>query len=198
MAESAESVTLTTTRTASLSLSLARAELPAGETVEATVTDAYGDPVTGAPVLVDGDVVAETDGDGTASVRIETAGEHTVRARAGGTLSNQVQVVAGQSGGTATGTAEANGTATEAGPAGEATATTGTATPVPMATDAQNSTDSNPFPDVGSDIGPPEIAWDEGPLGVFPPFEGPVRIISVIALVGLVGLLYSVFGSRNL
>jgi hypothetical protein len=202
--ESPESVTLETTRSAGLSLSLARTELAAGETVEATVTDAYGDPVAGASVLVDGEAVAETGGDGTASVPVETAGEHTVRARAGGTLSEQVTVVAEQSAGAGTATASstekgtANGTATETEDSGTVEDLTPTQTPVPTATAAGETNESNPFPDVASDVDLPELAWGEGPLGVLPPFEGPVRIVSVIALVGFVGLLYSVFGSRDL
>ena len=197
--EAAESVTLSTTRRPDISLSVARQELDAGETVEATVTDAYGDPVAGAAVLVDGEVVAETNGDGTASVPIETAGEHAVRARAGSTLSDQQTVVASQSA-DPTPTATADGAATESTATATAAAdgANGTATQFPTATPTEGGTESNPFPDVGSEIDLPELDWGAGPLGVLPPFEGPVRIVSVIALVGLVGLLYSVFGSRNL
>jgi hypothetical protein len=200
--ESPESVTLATTRSANLSLALARTELAAGETVAATVTDAYGDPVAGASVLVDGEAVAETGGDGTASVPVETAGEHDVRARGGGTLSNQVQVIAEQSETTETATptqnGRTNGTATATDASGTFEDLTPTQTPDSTATAAGDSNESNPFPDIASDVELPALAWGEGPLGVLPPFEGPVRIVSVIALVGFVGLLYSVFGSRNL
>ena len=200
--ESPESVTLATTRSANLSLALARTELAAGETVAATVTDAYGDPVAGASVLVDGEAVAETGGDGTASVPVETAGEHDVRARGGGTLSNQVQVIAEQSETTETTTptqnGRTNGTATATDASGTFEDLTPTQTPDSTATAAGDSNESSPFPDIASDVELPALAWGEGPLGVLPPFEGPVRIVSVIALVGFVGLLYSVFGSRNL
>ena len=200
--ESPESVRLATTRRVSLSLSLAREEVEAGETVAATVTDAYGDPVVGAAVLVDGAAVAETAGDGTASVPVAEAGEHDLRARAGGTLSNQVAVVASQSSGAETASRSengtANGTATE--PNSETFEDlTPTATPVSPATAAAgDDVEHNPFPKIGEDVEPPELAWGEGPLGVLPPFEGPVRIVSVIVSVGFVGLLYSVFGSRSL
>jgi hypothetical protein len=199
--ESPESVTLATTRRVSLSLSLAREEVEAGETVAATVTDAYGDPVVGAAVLVDGEAVAETGGDGTVAVPVEEAGEHDVRARAGVTLSNQVAVVASQSSGAGTASRSENGTAT--GTATEPDSQTfedltPTATPVSTATAAAGDDgERNPFPKIGEDVELPDLAWGAGPFGVLPPFEGPVRIVSVMLLVGLVGLLYSIFGSRT-
>ncbi|MBP1986262.1 hypothetical protein [Halolamina salifodinae] len=83
--ESAQSVDLEIARETQISLSLAEDSVDAGDSVTAMVTDAYGDPVAGATLLLDGEAVAETDADGTASVPVESGGEHTVRARAGGT-----------------------------------------------------------------------------------------------------------------
>ena len=111
-----------------------------------------------------------------------------------------MQVIAEQSAATATPTqnGRTNGTATATDASGTFEDLTPTQTPDSTATAAGDSNESSPFPDIASDVELPALAWGEGPLGVLPPFEGPVRIVSVIALVGFVGLLYSVFGSRNL
>lgn len=55
-----------------------------GEPVRVTVTDEYGAPVPNATVSLDGTTVAETGGQGVASVTIEGAGNHTIRVAAEG------------------------------------------------------------------------------------------------------------------
>jgi hypothetical protein len=203
--EAAQSITVGIAREADLSLSLSADTVDAGGSVTATVTDAYGDPVAGASILLDGEVVAETDGDGTASVPVESSGEHSVRARAGGALSESHTVVAeGSSSDPST------ATATER-PSGDATATgtgdpTETVTPVgTVATaTAANDTGSSPFaglpipelPLSGSVI--PDLGDREGPLGILPPLEGSIRIILVLLGVGAVGLVFSILRTDDL
>ena len=204
--ETAQSVTLEIAREADLSLSLSTDTVDAGGSVTATVTDAYGDPVAGASILLDGTVVAETGGDGTASVPVESGGEHAVRARAGGTLSNAETVVAeGGSDGSApsTPTAEpaATATATDDGSAPETTTEhpesvrTATATP----TNGSSPLAGLPIPDLPLS-GPvvPELGDREGPLGVLPPLEGSLRIILVLFGIGAVGLVFSILRTDDL
>lgn len=76
-------VNLSIQRTRSISVDLLSKRVFTGESVSLTVTDEYGDPVQGATVRVDGDEVAETDGNGQAVVQVSTAGNHTVTAETG-------------------------------------------------------------------------------------------------------------------
>ena len=170
-----------------------------------SVTDVYGDPVAGASLLLDGDIVSETGADGTASVPMESGGEHTLRARTGGTLSDPQMITADGPPSTATPTETASGTenemATEAGTAtGTATADneSGTATPIPTATPANESGDS-PFAALPFSVPElPDIEDTEGPFGVLPPIQGSARIILVLAGIGAVGLVLSVLREDQL
>lgn len=202
--ESAQSITLGIAREADLSLSLSAETVDAGGSVTATVTDAYGDPVAGASILLDGEVVAETGGDGTASVPVESGGEHTVRARAGTALSESRTLAEGAS------SEPSTATPTET-PSGETTATesddpSGTATPVETVATATagNETGSSPFaglpiPELPlSDSAIPELGDREGPLGVLPPLDGSIRIILVLLGIGAVGLVFSILRTDDL
>lgn len=63
-----------------------------GQQTLVNVTNAYGEPVAGAAVTVDGEAVAETDADGRARIIIETEGDHEVRATLDGVTSDPVTV----------------------------------------------------------------------------------------------------------
>ncbi|MFD1565970.1 hypothetical protein [Halolamina litorea] len=209
--ESARSVDLGIARETEISLSLGADSVAAGGSVEATVTDAYGDPVAGATILLDGDAVAETGAGGTASVPVETGGEHTVRARAGGELSEQESVTASGDG------ADGDDPTTEpTTPIGTESASNGTAgsaateapdrveTPEPVVTATPVNASSSPFaglpiPDLPLS-GPivPDLGNREGLLGVLPPIQGSLRIMLVLAGIGAFGLVLSVLREDQL
>jgi hypothetical protein len=90
--ESAGSTVFSISREPSLSLTVLNERVVVGEVVAVEVTDAYGEPAAGVAIVVDGERVAETDSNGEATVRIEAAGENQLRARRGGTTSDQVTV----------------------------------------------------------------------------------------------------------
>lgn len=76
--ESARTVSVNITRTPTLNLTTVNDRVLVGERNVVTVTDAYGDPVADARVLVDGEAVGRTGGDGTLTVRLESAGNRTL------------------------------------------------------------------------------------------------------------------------
>ncbi len=102
--ESDRTVEVALSRLPSLSLESANERVVVGESARVTVTDAYGDPAANVTVLVDGEAVATTDGNGEALVPVSEAGETAVRARRGRTTSNRVTVEGVSGAGTDTGT----------------------------------------------------------------------------------------------
>jgi hypothetical protein len=79
--ESPVSANATAQRSAALSVSAANEAVIVGETTRVTVRNAYDEPVAGATVEVDGEVVGETDDRGELELPIRTAGDRTVVAR---------------------------------------------------------------------------------------------------------------------
>lgn len=84
--------TLTIQRERALDAGLSNERVVVGERVQVTVTNAYGEAVEGATVLVDGNGAGETDANGVARVAIPSEGEHTVVARLDGVRSGGVTV----------------------------------------------------------------------------------------------------------
>ncbi|MEF8773427.1 MAG: hypothetical protein V5A37_01760 [Halobacteriales archaeon] len=121
--ESPREFAFTVTREAALEVTPDNEQIVAGTTVRLTVTDEYGDPVSGALVTVDGGEAGETDDDGVLRVTLEEVGEHDLAARKAGVDSDPVTVDAVR-------------------PAGETTATP-TDTPTRTETDTQTATDEN-------------------------------------------------------
>ncbi|MFB6081239.1 MAG: carboxypeptidase-like regulatory domain-containing protein [Halanaeroarchaeum sp.] len=109
-------------RTPTLHADVMSDQVVVGEQVLVTVTDEYGDPVADAAVLVDGERVARTDDDGTATVTIESGGNHSVTV-AKHSLTSRAVTVVGVVPGTATTATTSTATSTAT--------TTDTSTPVP-------------------------------------------------------------------
>jgi PGF-CTERM protein len=82
--ESDVSTNVSIQRTPAITVATANQRVVIGESVRATVTDEYGDPVAGAPVSLDGSTVGETNDQGVIDVSVETAGNHTIEASADG------------------------------------------------------------------------------------------------------------------
>ncbi|UIO98591.1 carboxypeptidase-like regulatory domain-containing protein [Halobaculum sp. CBA1158] len=76
--ESPRAVNLTIGRTPRLNLTAVNDRVVAGERTVVRVVDAYGDPVAGATVRVDGEAVGTTGDDGSLTVRFDAEGNHTV------------------------------------------------------------------------------------------------------------------------
>lgn len=110
--ESRDEVTLTTSRSANVSLVAGNRQIVVGERVTVTVRNAYGEPIEGATVLLDGSSVGETGSDGTLAVRIEERGEHELRARRNALTSRPVTVEGVVPAGTDTATPTPTPTAT--------------------------------------------------------------------------------------
>ncbi len=90
--ESNKQVNITTRRVPAVNIELSNERVVVGETVEVSVTDEYGEPVSEATVLLDGSEVGQSDASGSLRVPIETAGEHTVFASFQGLSSERVTV----------------------------------------------------------------------------------------------------------
>ncbi|MFB6196333.1 MAG: carboxypeptidase regulatory-like domain-containing protein [Haloplanus sp.] len=124
--ETNASLTVDISRTPSLTLEAANDRIVAGERAVLTLTDAYGDPVAGASILLDGERIGTTDADGELAVPIYDPGRYTLQARVDGRTSNEVRIeVIGE------------GTPTPTEPAATQTPTptaTATRTPTPTAT----------------------------------------------------------------
>lgn len=71
-------------RTPALDVEAANGRVVVGETTQVTVTDEYGDPVSGASIAVDGESVAETSNSGQARVSVDERGTRNVTASYGG------------------------------------------------------------------------------------------------------------------
>jgi hypothetical protein len=102
--ESDRTVEVALFRLPSLSLESSNERVVVGESARVTVTDAYDDPAANVTVLVDGEAVATTDGDGEALVPVSETGETEVRARRSRTTSNRVTVEGVSGAGAGTGT----------------------------------------------------------------------------------------------
>ena len=109
LAESSRSVSVRINREATVSLSTAQDRVVVGESTTVTVTNAYGEPVEGATVTLDGASVGQTDADGELSVPIDAAGAVTVGASYEG-ASAEVTVEGFQPGGGTPSPTEAPGT----------------------------------------------------------------------------------------
>jgi PGF-CTERM protein len=83
--ESAKAVNITVRRIPALEISAANDRVVTGETVQVTVRNEYGEPVSGASVSLDGTEVGTTNDQGVYSVRVESAGEHTISTKRGQT-----------------------------------------------------------------------------------------------------------------
>ncbi|SFR97893.1 PGF-CTERM protein [Halomicrobium zhouii] len=113
--EEAESANLTIQRTDAISLDAANERVVAGESVRVTVTDEYGDPVSGADVAIDGESAGTTNDEGELSVTVEGAGTHNLTATSGDLEATASVEGVGADGDEATATASAteNETGTE-------------------------------------------------------------------------------------
>ncbi|MFB6280762.1 MAG: carboxypeptidase regulatory-like domain-containing protein [Haloferacaceae archaeon] len=116
--ESRGNVTVTTRRSANVSLSAGNRQVVVGERVTVTVRNAYGEPIEGATVLLDGSSVGTTDASGQLSVPIEERGAHELRARRNALTSPPVTVEGVVPAGTETATPARTPTPTEEGPLG--------------------------------------------------------------------------------
>lgn len=116
--ESRGNVTLTTSRTENVSVRAGNRRVVVGERVTVEVSNAYGEPVEGATVLLDGSSVGTTDAEGTLAVVIEERGPHEIRARRNALTSAPVTVEGVVPAGTRTATASPTATAADEGPFG--------------------------------------------------------------------------------
>lgn len=107
--ESATSVELAVNRVDALNLTPANERMVAGERLSVTVTDEYGEVVEGATVELDGEVVGETEADGTLRFEVSEPGNHTLVAMNESVESNPVQIraISDESDATATATESA-------------------------------------------------------------------------------------------
>lgn len=81
-----------------VNLELSNQRVVVGESVQATVTDQYGEPLPGATVYLDGEPVGEPDTEGDLRVTIESGGEHTLFAQTDQLTSERLTVTGIQSG----------------------------------------------------------------------------------------------------
>lgn len=91
--ESSDSIRLTIQREPAVVVRPTNERVVVGESTSLTVVDAYGDIIADAEVRLDGEAVARTDDSGQARITIETAGNHTVSASAGGIDSEGTTVI---------------------------------------------------------------------------------------------------------
>lgn len=90
--EGSGSVTVAAQRIHDLAVAASNDRVIVGETTRIEVTNAYGEPVRGATILVDGDEAVETDDRGETTVRIETVGDRTIAATDGRVDSEPITV----------------------------------------------------------------------------------------------------------
>ncbi|MFW5937765.1 MAG: carboxypeptidase regulatory-like domain-containing protein [Halanaeroarchaeum sp.] len=90
--ESPANLSVDVDRSAALHVETMSENVVVGERVLVTVTDEYDDPVSDADVFVGEESVATTGEDGTATVRIESAGEQSITASKNATTSEPVTV----------------------------------------------------------------------------------------------------------
>lgn len=97
--ESDVNATVNMSRTPAVDLQVAQEAVVLGQTTQVTVTDEYGDPVTDAPITLDGDEAARTDEGGQATVSIDTAGDVAIGvSHEGATDTVTIEGVRGDSG----------------------------------------------------------------------------------------------------
>ncbi|MFB6142957.1 MAG: PGF-CTERM sorting domain-containing protein [Halorientalis sp.] len=97
--ESARTVSATISRTPGINVELSNGQVVVGQTVQVTVTDEYGTPVSGATVTVNGEQVGQTNAEGQLTVTIDSAGDRTITASVDG-LSDSATVQGVNPGGT--------------------------------------------------------------------------------------------------
>lgn len=86
------SKTLAIQREPSLAVEASNQRVVVGEQLSVTVTNAYGEPVPGASVTLDGEQVATTGENGMARLQINSEGQHLVAAEQGDVQSEEVTV----------------------------------------------------------------------------------------------------------
>ncbi|WP_430505502.1 carboxypeptidase-like regulatory domain-containing protein [Haloparvum sp. PAK95] len=90
--ESATDAELAVNRVDALNLTPANERMVAGERLSVTVTDEYGEVVEGVTVTLDGEVVGETEADGTLRFEVSEPGNHTLVATGEGVESSPVRI----------------------------------------------------------------------------------------------------------
>lgn len=90
--ESARSVEVATQRVPTLTLEPANERIVVGESTTVTVTNAYGEPVSGADIVRNNETVGQTGSDGEYVVTIESTGQQELRAAQGDLESAAVTV----------------------------------------------------------------------------------------------------------
>jgi len=126
VAETDASVNRSISRTPVVNLTTVNRRVVTGERVVLTTLDEYGDPIEGARISLDGETTVSTDASGQAALRIDSAGNHTLRAAANDRTSEPVTVTAVDP--------DANESTASPSPTPTATATT-TPTPTPTTSD---------------------------------------------------------------
>jgi PGF-CTERM protein len=81
--EAAETANLTIQRTDAIELTPANSRVVVGESVRVTITDEYGDPVSGAEVTIDGESAGQSNDEGVVPLPVESAGTHELAATSG-------------------------------------------------------------------------------------------------------------------
>ncbi|RXK46369.1 carboxypeptidase-like regulatory domain-containing protein [Halorientalis pallida] len=92
------SLDATIRKTEALNMAISDAQILANGSIRITLTNEYGTPQEGVPVMLDGEQVGETDESGELEVRIADPGEHTISAESEG-LSDSSTVEAVRPGG---------------------------------------------------------------------------------------------------
>lgn len=92
--ESAMETSFTLQRSPNISIDTINQKVVVGQRSRVEITNAYGEPVEGATVYLDGEAAAETDANGVVTVPIETEGNHTVYAAKDGLESERMTVQA--------------------------------------------------------------------------------------------------------
>jgi PGF-CTERM protein len=109
--EADATVNVSISRTPEITVDSAQDRVVVNESTMVTVTDAYGDPVEGATVSLEGEQVGETDADGELTVQITAPGQQTVSA-SDGDLSDSITIEGVSPGSDETPTATPTQTAT--------------------------------------------------------------------------------------
>lgn len=96
--ETPRDVTISVQREETLIVRPLNDKVVVGQSVLVEVVNAYGESVSGAKIRLDGELVGETDAAGEVRVPVESAGEHTIRARGEGIRSAPVVVTGVETG----------------------------------------------------------------------------------------------------
>jgi hypothetical protein len=137
--QNSRSIAVSINRTDNLSLSVGTTQVLAGNTLEVEVTDEYGELVEGATIRVDGEAVATTDADGSATVRLSEPGSHEVVAD-DGTVQTDPVIVRAVEAATSTAPPTTTREPTTAPPTATPEPTTAPPTPTATATATDEST----------------------------------------------------------